>query len=48
MKRQRVCVALTADEMWLLRRAVLYLRHRAMDADLPTDDIDALLIRIMK
>jgi len=48
VKRQKVCVALTADELWLLRRAVLYLRHRAMDANLPTEDIDALLIRIMK
>jgi len=48
VKRQKVCVTLTADELWLLRRTMLCLRHRAMDAALPTEDIDALLIRIMK
>jgi len=48
VKRQKVCLTLSTDEWRLLRRAVPYLRHRAMDADLPTGAIDSLLIRIMK
>ena len=48
MRAQKVCVELSGAERRLVRDALLALRSRAIAADIPTEDIDALLLRVIK
>ena len=48
MRKHRVCVELNSAERRMIRDALLAFRSRAIAADIPTEDIDALLVRVMK
>lgn len=48
MRARKVCVELSSAERRLVRDALLALRTRALAAGIPTEDIDAMLVRVMK
>jgi len=47
-KGQKVVVALSPDEVRLMRTALLNFRNRVLKAGKPTEDINELILRIMK
>lgn len=48
MRARKVCVELSSAERRLVRDALLALRNRALAVGIPTEDIDAMLVRVMK
>ena len=48
MRARKVCVALSPAECRIVRDALLALRTRALAAGIPTEGIDAMLVRVMK
>lgn len=47
-KEQKVVVALSPREVRLMRMALLNFRNKAVKAGKPTEDINELILRIMK
>ena len=47
-KEQKVVVALSPNEVCLMRTALLNFRNRVLKAGKPTEDINELILRIMK
>lgn len=47
-KEQKVVVALSPREVCLMRMALLNFRNKAVKAGKPTEDINELILRIMK
>lgn len=47
-KEQKVVVALRPSEVRLMRAALLNFRNKAVKAGKPTEDINELILRIMK
>ena len=47
-KGQKVVVTLSPDEVRLMRTALLNFRNRVLKAGKPTEDINELILRIMK
>ena len=47
-KEKKVAVALSSREVRLMRAALLNFRNKAVKAGKPTEDINELILRIMK
>ena len=47
-KEKKVVVALSPSEVRLMRTALLNFRNKAVKAGKPTEDINELILRIMK
>ena len=47
-KRKRVVVQLTAKEVRVFRDAMIYFRNLAIREGKPTEDIDAIILRLCK
>ncbi len=47
-KKDKVYVMLNAEEMRILRRALVEWRNYLIERDYPTDDVDRILIRLHK
>lgn len=45
-KKNQVRLELTADEMRILRKIMLYFRNKVASDGRPTEDIDALIIKL--
>lgn len=48
MRARKVCVELSYAERRIVRDALLALRTRALAAGIPTEDINKMLVRVMK
>ena len=48
MRARKVCVELSSAERRLVRDALLALRTRALAAGIPTEDVDKMLVRVMR
>jgi hypothetical protein len=45
-KKNQVRLELTADEMRILRKIMLYFRNKILADGMPTEDIDALIVKL--
>ena len=47
-RKDKVYVMLTANEMHILKRALVEWRNYLIERDYPTDDVDRILLRLYK
>lgn len=47
-KAEKRMVELTTDEVWLMRKALLAFRNKLLSAGKPTEDVNELIIKVMK
>lgn len=47
-KKEKRVVVLTASEVYLLRAGLMHFRNKCLRAGKPTEDIDGLLLMVMK
>ena len=47
-RREKIILALTSAERWLLTNAMLAFRNKLLATGKPTEDVNELLIRLMK
>lgn len=47
-KAEKRIVDLSHDEAWLLREALLAFRNKLLSAGKPTEDVNELIIKVMK
>ena len=47
-KAEKRMVELSPDEAWLLRGAILAFRNKLLSAGKPTEDVNELIIKVMK
>ena len=47
-RKEIIRVVLTANEMHILKRALVEWRNYLIERDYPTDDVDQILIRLYK